>query len=141
MDAPRRRRHPRREIDSRRNEMEDVTSVVDAYFAMWNEPDPARRDELIARAFAEDGRYVDPIVDATGHTGIAAMVAGAQAQFPGHWFERVSRIDRHHDHVRFAWELHTPDGEVAITGLDVAELAADGRLRQVAGFFEELAAA
>ena len=121
--------------------MEDVTAVVDAYFAMWNEPDPERRAEHVARAFADDGRYVDPILDAAGHAGIAEMVASAQAQFPGHWFERVSRIDYHHDHVRFAWELHTPDGEVAITGIDVAELAPGGRLRQVAGFFEELAAA
>jgi hypothetical protein len=121
--------------------MDDITTVVNGYFEMWNEAEPARRAEHIARVWAEDGRYVDPIVDAAGHDGIDEMVASAQAQFPGHRFERVSRIDVHHDQLRFAWELTTPDGAVAVTGLDVAELAADGRLRRVAGFFEELAAA
>jgi hypothetical protein len=46
----------------------------------------------------------------------------------------------HHDLVRFAWELEAPDGTVAVAGVDVGELAPDGRLRRIAGFFEEAAA-
>ena len=46
----------------------------------------------------------------------------------------------HHDHARYAWELVGPDGAVAVAGLDVATLDADGRLTRIIGFFGELPA-
>ena len=118
--------------------MDDAISrTVDAYFEMWNEPDQGRRAERIAEAWAEDCRYADPLFEANGHAELSAMVAGVHAQFPGHQFIRASRIDAHHDQVRFAWELADADGRIAAAGIDVGELAPDGRLRRVAGFFEE----
>jgi hypothetical protein len=38
------------------------------------------------------------------------------------------------------WELVGPDGAVALAGLDVGEVAADGRLRRIVGFFGQLPA-
>ena len=52
--------------------------------------------------------------------------------------EVPAHIDEHHGYLRFAWELVGPDGTVALTGLDVGELADDGRLRRITGFFGEL---
>ena len=49
-------------------------------------------------------------------------------------------MDAHHDHVHFAWELANDDGEVAVGGIDVGELAQDGRLRRIMGFFGDLPA-
>jgi hypothetical protein len=66
------------------------------------------------------------------------MAATMQAHYPGHRFRRASGIDAHHDHLRFAWELVTPDGTVALAGMDVGEVAGDGRLRRITGFFGEL---
>ena len=48
-------------------------------------------------------------------------------------------VDSHHEFLRFGWELVGPDGAVALAGLDVAEVADDGRLRRVTGFFGPLA--
>jgi hypothetical protein len=56
--------------------MNDVVTTVDAYLAMWNESDPSRRARLIERAWAADGRYVDPMLEAEGHQAINEMVAG-----------------------------------------------------------------
>src|SRR5882762_1300042 len=81
------------------------------------------------------GHYVDPMLEAEGHAGLSEMVTGVQARFPGHRFRRVSGIDTHHDQVRFAWELVAPDGAVVVGGIDIGALAADGRLRHIAGFF------
>jgi SnoaL-like domain len=117
--------------------MSDVTTIVDAYFAMWNETDAAARAELIARAWADDARYVDPMLEADGHAGLSQMVEGVHAQFPGHTFRRLSGIDTHHDRVRFAWDLVAPDGAVTVAGIDVGELGPDGRLRSITGFFGE----
>jgi len=121
--------------------MSDVTTIVDTYFAMWNETDPEARRALIERAWATDGRYVDPMLEADGHAGLDQMVAGVQARFPGHRFRRLSGVDLHHDRVRFAWDLVAPDGAVTVAGVDIGELAADGRLRSITGFFGEPPAA
>jgi hypothetical protein len=69
------------------------------------------------------------------------MAAALQQQFEGHRFRRASGVDAHHGHLRFAWELVSPGGDVALTGLDVGELSEDGRLRRITGFFGELPAA
>jgi hypothetical protein len=75
---------------------------------------------------------------AVGHAAISDMAATLQAQFPDHRFRRVSGVDAHHDQLRFAWELVGPDGAVVLAGIDVGEVAEDGRLRRITGFFGEL---
>jgi SnoaL-like domain len=120
--------------------MSDLTTTVDTYLSSYGEPDAARRAELIGRVWAADGRLVDPPLAAEGHAGISDMAAAVQRQFADHRFRRVSAIDGHHDQFRFAWELVGPDGTVAVSGLDVGELADDGRLRRITGFFGDLPA-
>jgi len=119
--------------------MSDVATTVDTYLAMWNETDADRRAALIEQAWALDGRYVDPLIEADGHTELSAMVAGVHAQFPGHRFRRTTTVDNHHDRVRFGWELVAPDGTRTVAGIDVGALASDGRLQQITGFFGDLA--
>ena len=118
--------------------MPDPITTVDTYLSMWNEEDEARRAEIIASAWTDDGSYVDPQLEAEGHAGLSAMVAGVHEQFPGYRFARTSGVDQHHDQVRFGWQLAGPDGTVAVAGLDIGELAGDGRFRRITGFFGEL---
>ena len=118
--------------------MNDLTTTIDTYLAAWTERDPARRAAMIERVWASDGRLIDPPMAAQGHAGISEMAAGLQAQFPGHHFRRASGIDAHHDQLRYAWELVSPDGAVVLAGIDVGELAADGRLSRITGFFGPL---
>ena len=118
--------------------MNDVTTTVDGYLSAWNEPDRQRRAELIRAVWIEDGRLIDPPLTGEGHVGISAMADTLHRRFAEHRFRRVSGVDVHHGHLRFAWELVAPDGEVALVGLDVGELADDGRLRAVTGFFGAL---
>jgi hypothetical protein len=127
--------------DTTTPDVADVTTTVDTYLAMWNEPDAATRAELIATAWSDDGYYVDPVQEAQGHAGLSDMVPAVHQQFPGHVFRRTSAVDLHHDHVRFGWELAAADGTVAVAGIDVGLLAADGRLQHIAGFFGDLSPA
>ena len=117
--------------------MGDATTIVDTYLAMWNETDAKRRAQLIERAWSGDGRYADPMLEAQGHAALSEMVAGVHAKFPGHRFRRRSGVDAHHNQLRFAWDLVTPDGAVVVAGIDVGALAADGRLERITGFFGE----
>jgi hypothetical protein len=113
----------------------DLTQLVDTHLVAYGEPDPDRRAELIAAVWTPDGRLVDPPMSGEGHAGIAALAEALQGQFPGHRFRRTTQIDAHHDVLRYGWALVGPDGRVAVAGEDVAQLAADGRLRQICGFF------
>jgi len=79
----------------------------------------------------------------------AGAAAGVLPHLAGHCpaaaqrarlIEQAWSVDAHHDHVRFAWELANDDGEVAVGGIDVGELAQDGRLRRIMGFFGDLPA-
>jgi hypothetical protein len=115
--------------------MTDVATTVDAYVAMWNEPDPDLRTKLIETAWVDDARYVDPLLEAAGHEELNDMITGVQSQFPGHQIRRTSAIDAHHDEIRFGWELAGPDGTIAVAGIDVGTVATDGRLARITGFF------
>jgi SnoaL-like domain len=121
--------------------MDQLDTTIDTYLEAYAEPDPARRSKLIRKVWTADGQLIDPPLDGTGHAGIDGMATALQTQFPGHTFRRTSRIDGHHGFARYEWEMLTPDGTPALTGLDVAELADDGTLRRVVGFFGPLAAA
>ncbi len=118
----------------------DVTSIVDDYLSAWNERDAERRAEIIERVWAPDGRLIDPPLTGEGHAGIADAAIAMHEHYAGHRFRRASGVDQHHDRLRFAWELVGPNGEIALRGLDVGELAADGRLRRITGFFGPLPA-
>jgi hypothetical protein len=116
----------------------DTATLVDAYFEMWQTTDEDRRADLVAGTFTEDGRHVDQHADASGHAGLVEMIAGVHAGFPGFQMARTSGIDRFGDQLRFAWELNGADGTPIVAGIDVAEVAADGRLQRVTGFWGDL---
>lgn len=120
--------------------MTDSTSidrVIDGYIAVWNETDAGHRRELIAQTWTEDARYLDPMLRGDGPDGIDAMTAGVHAQFPGHEFRRTGAADAHNDRVRFGWELvNTATGAPLIAGIDIGEVAADGRFRSIVGFLD-----
>lgn len=113
-----------------------LSTIVDGYFAMWNETGRAQRRAAIAATWTPDGSYVDPMFAVQGTDALEAMVEGVQAQFPGYRFRLTSSVDAHHDRARWDWELASPDGSPpAASGIDLAVLAPDGKLRSVTGFF------
>ncbi len=118
--------------------MIDTTELVGSYIAAWNETNPARRQSLIARTWALDACYVDPMMESDGHAGIDAMIRGVQERFPGLQFRLAGAIETHHARVRFSWELLPETGEPVARGTDFAVLAEDGRLRSVTGFLDSV---
>jgi SnoaL-like domain len=119
--------------------MTDLSETIDTYLAGWNETDPQRRTAIVERVWATGGRLIDPPLAATGRDEISEMAATLQSQFPDHRFVRASTIDEHHNHFRFAWDLVAADGSVTLSGLDVGELADDGTIARITGFFGALA--
>ena len=119
--------------------MTDFQTLAQRYIATWNETDAAARTEAVAALYAEDARYVDPLVDVRGHDGIEAAIVAVHDQFPGWVFRLAGPVDAHHDQVRFSWELG-PAGapEAPIAGFDVAVRDRHGRLASVLGFLDRV---
>jgi len=119
----------------------DTETLVAGYFAMWQTTDATERADLVAKAFTADGRHLDQHADASGHNGLAEMVAGVHAGFPGFQMHRTSGVDRFGDQLRFTWQMVGADGVTIVAGLDVGEVAPDGRLQRITGFWGDLPAA
>ena len=119
--------------------MRNVTEVVDSYIAAWNERDAARRRELLAKTWTEDGSYVDPHRGGTGYDQLSAMIQTVHDVFaPAYRFRLASRVDEYSDRVRFQWEAGgTMDAPLRFVGTDFAILAGDGRFQSVTGFVDE----
>ena len=117
--------------------MPNVDEIVDAYTAAWNEPDEGKRRQLLEVAWTDDGAYTDPQSDVAGREALVALIGGMHTQMPGARIDMASKLDLHHDKLRFAWRFANGDGSMTIDGIDFGELAEDGRLRKIVGFWGE----
>jgi len=119
----------------RKRAMSNVNEVVVRYLAVWNEREPRKRRELVAKTWTEDGTYVDAARDGKGHESLDAMIATAQGHFPGYRLNLASGIEVHHDYLRFSWAAGgTADAPLFIKGTDFVVLDGDGRIKSVVGF-------
>ena len=109
----------------------DLDLTIDTYLAALTEADRRHRESLIAKAFVEYGRLIDPPCAATGWRGISAMSGALRVQFPRYSFRRASDVEERAGRARFGWEFVAPDGTAAVAGVDHAELSADGRFQCV----------
>ena len=55
--------------------MSNANEAVVRYLAAWNEPEAKRRRELVAKAWTDDGTYVDAAREGRGHDSLDAMIA------------------------------------------------------------------
>jgi len=110
-------------------------SAVAAYCSAWSTADRAARNSLLARVWDADGVYADPTPTlASGRAALSDTIATFHQRFPGARF-RCSAPQVHHQAMRFTWELLGADGAVQAQGMDFGELAVDGRIRRIVGFF------
>jgi len=56
-----------------------------------------------------------------------------------HRFHRTGPVDAHHQALRFTWELRAEGEPPFVIGIDIGEVAADGRLQSITGFFDHVA--
>ena len=116
-----------------------ISEVVDTYFAAWNEPDLATRRHLLERAWADDGVLVQPRAGhVEGREAVLAHIGAFSERFPGARVTRTSDVDEHHTFLRYTWRILTGDGSLVHEGVDVGQVAKDGRLQQIIEFDDPL---
>ena len=113
----------------------ELDAVLQDYCAAWSTSDQATRAVLLERAWAEDGVYCDPSARVEGRAALDAHIGGMHAKLPGTRIALSTGVSQHHGCLYFGWQMITAEGEVRINGVDFAELADDGRIARVTGFF------
>lgn len=109
-------------------------STVAAYCAAWSTADGSAREQLLERVWAPDGVYADPAPTyAVGRGALSEVIGKLQQQQSGARFQ-CSTPQVHHGMMRFTW-VFSAGGREQARGMDFGELAADGRIRRITGFF------
>jgi hypothetical protein len=113
--------------------MSDLTSVVNRYMAVWNEPDVTIRLKRIRELWTEDGATCHRLLDARGYDVIEACVRDAHEKWVrdgGYVFKARPNVVEHHNVVKFNWEMVPANGgEIASVGFDFFILTDDGRIQ------------
>jgi hypothetical protein len=112
-----------------------ANETVQAYAAAWLEPAEDKRRELLIQAWTDDGTYTDPMLHVVGRDALNQMITAFQQRRPGDRIVLTSGVDQHHSVLRFAWKWYAADGSSKMEGTDFGELASDGRLCRIVGFF------
>jgi hypothetical protein len=128
-----------------------AAELAEKYVALWSEPDPDRRRQMIAELWTEDARHIlqppeeireiaarpgiasTAILEARGYEEIEARAASAYEHWVGSEglsFRGRGDAERLGDLVKFHWEAVAEDGSTAAVGLNVLVLAADGRVQR-----------
>ncbi len=115
-----------------------MDKTISAYFAAWNETDAAKREQLLRNSIAEDTEIIDPTGRATGVSGFGDRIGRFQQSAPGAKVLPASGVDSHNEFERYAWKITQPDGATIVDGIDVVDVAPDGRLQRVVMFFGPL---
>jgi hypothetical protein len=109
--------------------------TVTDYCNAWSVTDRAARERLLARVWAPDGAYSDADTPLSkGVSGLSDVIAEFQRHYPGTHF-RCSAPQQHHSFMRVTWILLKPDGSPVTHGVDIYDMAPDGQIRRIVGFF------
>ncbi len=120
--------------------MPDIERLVADYCRAWFDPDPAERRRLLSAVFEPDGVYTDPKTHVVGVDALLRHIDGVIAARDGFYLELTTRVDAHHDFIRFGWVQRGANGFRGADSIDIARLSPDGKFSLIVGFFGPMTA-
>jgi hypothetical protein len=115
--------------------MAALEHIILAYVAAWNEADSGKRRMLLETSWAENGIYSDPTAQVSGREALVQHLGKLIERFADQRVLLTSGVDEHHGLIQFTWARVGSDGRKIRQGIDFGEVAADGRLVRITGFF------
>jgi uncharacterized protein YndB with AHSA1/START domain len=113
----------------------DAAGLVDRYFALWAEPDASARRAALAEVAVETVILHDAFSCTSGVDDLSEHLSAAQAHMPGVRLTRVGDPRQCQGTVLVNWTATGPDGAPRGSGTNVFDLAPDGRIARVVGFW------
>lgn len=118
-----------------REQHASVAERVDRYFQLWSEPDPEARARGLAEIAAEDVVFHDAFSCTSGLVDLTDHLAAAQAHMPGVRLKRTGDVRQCQGTAVADWMAEGPGGKAAGSGVNVFDLAPDGRFARVVGLW------
>jgi SnoaL-like domain len=91
--------------------------------AVFDERDPQRRAEAIAKTYADNVQWIDDEGVTTGHDALNAKAAALQEKLTGLHFVKAGPVRQTRGLNFLAWEVRTHDDNSVASGFDVAEIS------------------
>ena len=113
----------------------DPAARVDAWFAVWSEPDGKAVDAALAHIAAPDVRVRDRFSCLAGAADVGEHIRASQRFMPGVRLQRDGAAHHCQGTVLANWIATGPDGTERSRGTNVFTLTGDGRIEAVTGFW------
>ena len=115
----------------------DYDALMQANLArVFGERDASRRMTAIAELYADDATLYEPHTAASGHAAINSAVEDLLSSLPPNFvFTTIGPAVGHHGLGRLRWQSGPPNGPVAVTGTDVAQIDG-GRIQTLHVFLD-----
>ena len=108
-----------------------ISNLMDLnLLSVFNEPDPDRRAEAIAKTYTEDVSWSDDEGVVVGRDALATKAQELVSRFAGLEFSKVGEVRQNINFGFLAWRLGPPGGDPVATGFDAAVIV-DGRIAQL----------
>jgi hypothetical protein len=114
---------------------EGAPSLVDRWFAAWNDPDPIHRQEALDAIVAPDVQFRDRFGLTGGVEELLGHIAAVHQFMPGLRLERQGETRHCQGLVLADWVARGQDGTETARGTNAFGLTADGRIAAVTGFW------
>jgi uncharacterized protein YndB with AHSA1/START domain len=107
--------------------------VIDAWFALWTEPDAAAREATLGRIAARKVRFRDRYSRLDGIDEVVAHTGASQKFMPGIRLERQGSVRHCQGTVLAEWVARAVDGQVKMSGTNVFVLGPGLKIDSVTG--------
>jgi hypothetical protein len=101
--------------------------MLENLFVVFNERDPKRRLQAIARNYTRDVMWTEPDGTTAGHEAMNEQAQKLLDRMPGFVFRAAGPVHVSRDLGLLAFDVGLPEQPPAVSGIDVA-LVRDGRI-------------
>ncbi len=109
--------------------------VLETYGQSWSTTDTVKRLQLFAECLHPEYTYTDPNIQTQGYEQLSVYMTEFQNSLPGGAFAATD-LKTHHDRCLMHWNTVDAKGNILYQGASYFQLASDGRLLQMSGFFD-----
>ena len=113
----------------------DLAAMLDRWFQAWSEADAANRGRLLAACATDDVAMHDSYSCVTGRGELEGHITNYRVHMPGISMQRDGEPKHCQGTVIVGWTASDPAGTRKAQGTNVIELAPDGRIARVVGFW------
>jgi uncharacterized protein YndB with AHSA1/START domain len=118
-----------------REQHAEIARRADQWLALWAETDAGARARILDDAVVDDVGFRDAYAALAGRKDLAAHITASQHYMPGVTLKRVGEPRACQGTALVDWTAHGPDGTAMGRGTNVFEMAPDGRVAAVVGFW------